>query len=195
MLRSAVLLVLFLAYPGHQCAAKQCGLCNGHGDCITDPFTHNVTCACMTGYIGEFCELTAANIPMLLFLILALLFLLLTLCCLLYLCTRCRCFKRDRGLPWSSLDQSGSSDLSDIYGNQALAIPRAKLARSDSGSSGYTIREEIERTVNTEVTRTEMRTEANEDEINEVMDKHYSTSTHHEYLPSSAHYDSRHNLH
>ncbi|KAK6013056.1 calcium binding EGF domain protein, partial [Ostertagia ostertagi] len=41
--------------PGRVCAALLCGLCNGHGDCIHDSVTNNVTCACVDGYSGQFC--------------------------------------------------------------------------------------------------------------------------------------------
>ncbi|VDM84962.1 unnamed protein product [Strongylus vulgaris] len=37
-------------------AALLCGLCNGHGDCIHDSTTNNVTCACVEGYTGQYCE-------------------------------------------------------------------------------------------------------------------------------------------
>lgn len=135
--------------------------------------------------------------------------------CLLYMCTKCRCFKRYREpflayrngvFPWTTLDHSTSSDsgadfsamsaAGDLY-NHELGIPRAKLKSSSSsrnmmdsnaeaqaahltnyldeglriprahlndtsslgsGSSEYTIREEIERRVITDITTTELRT-------------------------------------
>uniref|UniRef100_A0A1I8E9I0 EGF-like domain-containing protein n=1 Tax=Wuchereria bancrofti TaxID=6293 RepID=A0A1I8E9I0_WUCBA len=43
--------------PGRICAAQLCGLCNGHGDCIYNEATKNVTCSCVGGYTGEFCEI------------------------------------------------------------------------------------------------------------------------------------------
>jgi hypothetical protein len=80
--------------------------------------------------------------------------------CLLYAFSKCHCFKRVA--PWATLDQSNST-MSDnnMY---ALAIPRAKLVQSaadrrmsmGSESSGFTVREELERQVITDVTRTEV---------------------------------------
>uniref|UniRef100_A0AC34QH72 Uncharacterized protein n=1 Tax=Panagrolaimus sp. JU765 TaxID=591449 RepID=A0AC34QH72_9BILA len=190
--------------PGRVCGALLCDLCNSHGDCVHNAQTNNITCVCTEGFSGEFCEVAPSNVPLILLLLLALLFLLLTLCCLLYLCTKCHCFKRyreplftyRRAFPWSTLDQSASSDsgadmsmsAGDLY-NQDLGIPRAKVkdARRDgeadamalanylddmriprarlhdgssigSGDSEYTIAEEIERRVITDVTKTETRT-------------------------------------
>uniref|UniRef100_A0A915E6E7 EGF-like domain-containing protein n=1 Tax=Ditylenchus dipsaci TaxID=166011 RepID=A0A915E6E7_9BILA len=167
--------------PGHICAGLLCSLCNQHGDCVPDPKTNNMTCACTEGYTGEFCELTASAIPAILFIILALLFLLLALCCLLYLCSRCRCFKRERAFPFASLD-NGSSDYS-IY-SQPIGIPRAKLDRSESFGSDYTIREEVERVVTTDTTKTEHRTIETEEDVHETMDRSHSSAHQHEYYPS-----------
>lgn len=63
------------------------------------------------------------------------------------------------------MDQTGSS-YSD------LVIPRPKVRSYDgesmgSGSSEFTIREEIERRVITDVTRTELHTQETEEEVNE----------------------------
>uniref|UniRef100_A0A7E4VNX4 Transmembrane cell adhesion receptor mua-3 n=1 Tax=Panagrellus redivivus TaxID=6233 RepID=A0A7E4VNX4_PANRE len=194
--------------PGRVCGALLCDLCNSHGDCVHNAQTNNITCVCTEGYTGEFCELSPSNVPLILLILLALLFLLLTLCCLLYLCTKCHCFKRYREplftyrrgvFPWSTLDQSASSDSGadmsamsasgDLY-NQDGIIPRAKVknlhgangeadamqlathledmyiprarvhdgSSLSSGDSEYTIAEEIERRVITDVTRTETRT-------------------------------------
>ncbi|CAD5215235.1 unnamed protein product [Bursaphelenchus xylophilus] len=148
--------------PGRFCAAAYCGECGEHGACVTNPETQNVTCVCTEGYTGDHCEIAPSTLPLWLMLLLALLFLLLTLCCCLYACSRLRWFKRQPAL----LDQTGSS-ASDLW-----AIPRPKLVGADnesmgSGSSEFTIREEIERRVVTDVTRTEVRTEATEHEEEE----------------------------
>lgn len=76
--------------PGRICAAQLCGLCNGHGDCIYNEATKNVTCSCVGGYTGEFCEIEPAKTLLLLFLILSILLLLLSLCFCLYFCSRLR---------------------------------------------------------------------------------------------------------
>lgn len=96
LLNSGNLKVLFSytdgnpSLPGRVCAALLCGLCNGHGDCVHDPLTNNITCACVEGYSGQFCELAPSRASAILLIILALLFLLLTLCCCLYFCLKTR---------------------------------------------------------------------------------------------------------
>ena len=211
--------------PGRVCGALLCDMCNQHGDCVHDALTKNITCLCTEGYTGSFCEVAPSNAPLILLILLALLFLLLTLCCLLYLCTKCHCFKRYREplmayrngvFPWTTLDHSTSSDsgadfsamsaAGDLY-NHELGIPRAKLKSSSSsrnmmdssaeiaqaahltsylddglriprphlndtsslgsGSSEYTIREEIERRVITDITTTEVKTTTEECEEEE----------------------------
>ncbi|VDM42590.1 unnamed protein product [Toxocara canis] len=107
--------------PGRVCAALLCGLCNGHGDCVHDARTNNITCACVEGYTGEFCEIAPSHASAILFIILALLFLLLTLCCCLYFCLKTRCFG-GRGLSASS-----ASGREEILGSDYYTIPRAKL--------------------------------------------------------------------
>jgi len=207
--------------PGRVCGALLCDMCNQHGDCVHDALTKNITCSCTEGYTGSFCEVAPSNAPLILLILLALLFLLLTLCCLLYLCTKCHCFKRYRDpliayrngvFPWTTLDHSTSSDsgadfsamsaAGDLY-NHELGIPRAKLKSTGSsrnmmdssaeahathlvnyldeglriprphlndtsslgsGSSEYTIREEIERRVITDITTTELKTTTEESE-------------------------------
>ncbi|KAL3070193.1 hypothetical protein niasHT_039386 [Heterodera trifolii] len=177
--------------PGRICASKLCAQCSEHGSCIPDPANStNVVCQCFDGYAGTFCEISPSALPLVLAIILALLFLLLALWSLLFLCTKCRCFKRRRD--FSALDQSASSesgaDFTSLYGgiprpklksssgadstdvhaarlanylDDGLRIPRAQLGHDTSslgsagGSSEYTIREEIERRVITDVTRTE----------------------------------------
>lgn len=127
--------------------------------------------------------------------------------CLLYLCTKCHCFKRYREAPFTyrrggfnTLDQSSSSDdfsaPSELY-QQDIIIPRAKKAVSTSdrdldaarlahylddslriprphvhdgssmasGDSEYTIAEEIERRVITDVKTTETRTVTTEADV------------------------------
>lgn len=69
----------FSSLPGRTCAALLCDLCNQHGDCIPDPITNNITCACTEGFSGEFCEVAPSSLPFILFIILAILFLLLAL--------------------------------------------------------------------------------------------------------------------
>ncbi|KAI6242873.1 Transmembrane cell adhesion receptor mua 3 [Aphelenchoides fujianensis] len=117
---------------------------------------------CAAGLKGEDIVAAASTIPWWLMLLLALLFLLLTLCCCLWALSRLRWFRRRRGI----LDQSGSS-YSD------LVIPRPKVVAGDamsmgSGSSEFTIREEIERRVVTDETEEE----ANE---HEKYDHHVTT--------------------
>jgi len=54
-----------------------------------------------------------------------------------------------------------------------------------SGDSEFTIREEVERRVTTDVTRTEMRSsEIEGQEGHETMDTHRAYSTQHEFYPS-----------
>lgn len=82
--------------------------------------------------------------------------------CLLYSCSKCYCFQRVA--PWTTLNQTHSTGISDNTNSDlyALAIPRAKLktVAFDSHSMGsdgsdFTIREDAERRVITEITRTE----------------------------------------
>ncbi|KAE9418454.1 hypothetical protein Angca_009775 [Angiostrongylus cantonensis] len=170
--------------PGRICAALLCGLCNGHGDCIHDSVTNNVTCSCVDGYSGEFCEVAPSNVGLILMVILALLFLLLTLLCCLYLCARCRCFGR-RGV------SEGSASGREILGSDYYTIPRAKLkpgyademmghdnaatlgAYLDDGasvSSGGSL-EEVERRVTTDVTTREIRTTTVRDEMGNIVSR------------------------
>ncbi|KAI1731796.1 calcium-binding EGF domain-containing protein [Ditylenchus destructor] len=207
-----------LSMPGRICAATQSNLCNLHGGIVHDANTNTTTCLCTDGYAGEFCEVAPSNVPLILLILLALLFLLLTLCCLLYLCTKCHCFKRRRAFPWSTLDQSNSSesgaDLSDLY-NKEIGIPRAQLkSEADSnaaqlaryldenlriprahlhdssslasGSSEYTIREEIERRVTTDVTKTELRTVTTEADVHNEVNETTTTSERATYYPAGA---------
>ncbi|KAK6049468.1 calcium binding EGF domain protein [Cooperia oncophora] len=118
------------AEPGRVCAALLCGLCNGHGDCIHDSVTNNVTCSCVDGYSGQFCEVAPSNAGLILMTILALLFLLLTLLCCLYLCARCR---------------------DEMMGHDNAAVLGAYLDDGASVSSDGSL-EEIERRVTTDVT-------------------------------------------
>ncbi|CAI4230491.1 unnamed protein product [Auanema sp. JU1783] len=175
--------------PGRICAALLCGLCNGHGDCIHDSLTNNVTCACVDGYSGEFCEVAPSKAGLILMLLLALLFLLLTLLCCLWLCARCRCFGGRGG---SDASASGQ----EILGSDYYTIPRAKLkpygdemvghdnigalqAYLDDGasiSSDGTL-EEIERRVVTDVTTKEIRTTTVRDEHGNVIST--SQTVHH----------------
>ncbi|KAI6194473.1 hypothetical protein M3Y96_01128600 [Aphelenchoides besseyi] len=157
---------------GRICAALLCDLCNQHGDCIPNPTTGNTTCACTEGWTGEFCEVAPSSAPLILLILLALLFLLLSLCCLLYFMSKCRCFQRV--VPWNVLNETGESTgthNSDLY---TLAIPRAKLrstplpAHIDAGSLGsgesdFTLNENVERQVITEITRTEFHDDGNGD--------------------------------
>ncbi|CAK5042567.1 unnamed protein product [Meloidogyne enterolobii] len=102
------------------------------------------TCQLLAAALPPAGSLTASHIPFIIFLILAIIFLILTLCCCLYLCSRLHCFRR----PAASSQES-------LYG--PLTIPRAKLDEDlgSLASSEYTVREEIERRVTTEVTRME----------------------------------------
>ncbi|GMT19358.1 hypothetical protein PFISCL1PPCAC_10655, partial [Pristionchus fissidentatus] len=152
--------------PGRVCAALLCGMCNGHGDCIHDAATHNVTCTCVEGWTGEFCEVAPSKLPLILMLLLALLFLLLALLCCVALCARCRCF----GGRTSTASGSGQ----EILGSDYYTIPRAKLKAGGYGdagafddgasiSSGGSM-EEVERRVTTDVTTREIRTTTYTDE-------------------------------
>ncbi|CAK5081956.1 unnamed protein product [Meloidogyne enterolobii] len=111
-----------------------------------DATTNNTECTCqlLAAALPPAGSLTASHIPFIIFLILAIIFLILTLCCCLYLCSRLHCFRR----PAASSQES-------LYG--PLTIPRAKLDEDlgSLASSEYTVREEIERRVTTEVTRME----------------------------------------
>ncbi|RCN51669.1 EGF-like domain protein [Ancylostoma caninum] len=179
--------------PGRVCAALLCGLCNGHGDCIHDSVTNNVTCACVDGYSGQFCEVAPSNAGLILMTILALLFLLLTLLCCLYLCARCRCFGA-RGV------SEGSASGREILGSDYYTIPRAKLkpgygaagaeemmghdnaavlgAYLDDGASlsSEGSLEEIERRVTTDVTTREIRTTTVRDEMGNVVSQSQTVS-------------------
>ncbi|VDK31446.1 unnamed protein product [Gongylonema pulchrum] len=90
--------------PGRVCAAQLCGLCNGHGDCVYNEATKNVTCSCVEGYTGEFCEIAPSNVHLIL------------------------CFGGRRGLTPSD----GSAQ--EILGSDYYSIPRAKLKRRDVSS-------------------------------------------------------------
>uniref|UniRef100_A0AC35TFU5 EGF-like domain-containing protein n=1 Tax=Rhabditophanes sp. KR3021 TaxID=114890 RepID=A0AC35TFU5_9BILA len=241
--------------PGRLCASLSCGICNYHGDCVhsalTQTGTGNTTkespCVCSDGWSGEFCEKEPSKLGVILAILLALLLLLLALCCLLYLCTKCHCFKR-RGLaagygragmfPWNTLDASSSSESNgdfsgmsatgDIYAH-GMGIPRAKLNNTkgsdhaeivssrhmaneqaaeqftnylegalqiprpfvgsghrsrnnmdttsiaSGASSDYTIREEIERKVTTDVTIKETTTTITEDGEKHVTSTEYTS--------------------
>lgn len=134
--------------PGRVCGALLCDLCNSHGDCVHNALTNNITCVCSDGWSGEFCDVAPSKASMILLVILAVLFLLLTLCCLLYFCTKCICFKRHNLLyrepftyrkgawPWSTLEASTSSESGADFSAMSAAgheyypeigIPRAKL--------------------------------------------------------------------
>ncbi|VDN53805.1 unnamed protein product, partial [Dracunculus medinensis] len=159
--------------PGRICAALLCGLCHGHGDCVHDINTKNITCACIEGYTGKFCEIAPSKASLILPLILALIFLLLTLCCCLYFCLKTKYF-RGRGV-------SAGSMREEILGSDYYTIPRAKLRKRDVGEDSLTVRpmngaalqsylndggsistvssdEHVERRVITDVTRSEVRT-------------------------------------
>ena len=165
--------------PGRICAgALVADICNGHGYPVYNGTSNStVVCVCDPGWEGDFCALAVSNLPLILFLILALLFLLLALCCCLYLCSRLRCFRRKK-------QESEDS----LYG-QALTIPRAKLDEDlgSLASSEYTIREEVERRVTTEVTRLEEQLVDGE----QVYEEH-SGDTHHavQQSQSGEHYSS-----
>ncbi|VDK69878.1 unnamed protein product [Litomosoides sigmodontis] len=110
--------------PGRICAAQLCGLCNGHGDCIYNEATKNVTCSCVGGYTGEFCEIEPSKALLLLFLILSILLLLISLSSCLYFCSKLRCFRRR-----PKLDR-------EIISSDYYSIPRAKLKRRDVDERG-----------------------------------------------------------
>ncbi|CAD5230397.1 unnamed protein product [Bursaphelenchus okinawaensis] len=165
------------AYPGRQCAALLCDKCNAHGDCITDHLTGNVYCQCSGGYSGENCEKPPSPIPYFLLLILAMLFLVTAACCLLYFCARTRCFKKNTGFnDWNTIHYNDNA--SDMY---SLTIPRAKLMLpldvASLGSTGtqFTIKEEIERQVVTDITRTELG--MHDDGQNVVVESNYAQAT------------------
>lgn len=117
--------------PGRICSQQLCGLCNGHGDCLHDAVTRNVTCSCFEGWGGTFCDEAAgallAQSGLIVVIVLAILFLLLSLCCLLYFCLKCRCvksqglwyreplftYRRQGGWPWATLDVSTSSESAE----------------------------------------------------------------------------------
>uniref|UniRef100_A0A915D2K1 EGF-like domain protein n=1 Tax=Ditylenchus dipsaci TaxID=166011 RepID=A0A915D2K1_9BILA len=187
--------------PGRVCQGLLCDLCHQHGDCIHNTLTNNITCACAEGYTGDFCEVAPSNAPLLLLIFLALLFLLLTLCCLLYLCTKCHCFKRypssdsgvsdlynkEIGIPRAHLREDNAAQLAR-YLDDGLRIPRAHLhdnSSMDSGSSEYTIREEIERRVTTDVTKTELRTVTTEADVHNEVNESSSSNVHTEFYPST----------
>ncbi|KAM3722540.1 Transmembrane matrix receptor [Dirofilaria immitis] len=109
--------------PGRICAAQLCGLCNGHGDCIYNETTKNVTCSCIGGYTGEFCEIEPSKTLLLLFLILAIILFLLSLCFCIYFCSKLRCFRKKRE---TSIGSGREILTSDYY-----SIPRAKLKRRE----------------------------------------------------------------
>ncbi|KAE9414193.1 hypothetical protein Angca_007843, partial [Angiostrongylus cantonensis] len=222
--------------PGRVCGALLCDLCNSHGDCVHNAQTNNITCICTEGWSGEYCQVAPSNASLVLLILLALLFLLLTLCCLLYFCTKCRCFKgsgivggapfvyrRGGAWPWSTLEGSSSSESGAEFSAHSAAgheyypdigIPRAKLKvgagvmdtnknvdlsrmehylcdgvvriprahlvggggrlndSSDSmsdGSSEYTIKEEIERKVITDVVTKEIKTTTTTDNAGNVV--------------------------
>ncbi|CAJ0943046.1 unnamed protein product, partial [Mesorhabditis belari] len=150
--------------PGRVCGALLCDLCNSHGDCVHNAQTNNITCVCTDGWKGEFCETAPSNASLVLLIILALLFLLLALCCLLYMCTRCHCFKgrggamgafgyRNSAWPWATLDGSSSSESgehshSSIHAQEYypdIGIPRAKLAKGEAYSSSANKSTEVAR--------------------------------------------------
>ncbi|VDN87146.1 unnamed protein product, partial [Brugia pahangi] len=100
------------------------------------------------GWSGEFCDLAPSKALMILLVILTVLFLLLTPCCLLYFCMKCICFKRHNLLyrepftyrkgawPWSTLEASKSSKSGADFSAMSAAgheyypeigISRAKL--------------------------------------------------------------------
>ncbi|KJH46964.1 EGF-like domain protein [Dictyocaulus viviparus] len=178
------------AEPGRVCAALLCGLCNGHGDCIHDSVTNNVTCSCVDDYSGQFCEVAPSNAGLILMTILALLFLLLTLLCCLYLCARCRCFGR-RGI------SEGSASGREILGSDYYTIPRAKLkpgyaedmmGHDNAGVLGAYLDdegsvasdgslEEIERRITTDITTREIRTTTVRDEMGNIV-SHSQTVSH-----------------
>ncbi|KAI6183966.1 hypothetical protein M3Y97_00545400 [Aphelenchoides bicaudatus] len=150
--------------PGKICAALLCDMCNQHGDCVPNK-SGQIVCECTGGYSGEFCQFAPSDLPYILLILLALIFLFLTLCCLLYAFSKCRCFKQVA--PWSALNQTHSTGFSDNTSDlYAMAIPRAKLKAFDttsinSGASDFTIRENGERQVITEITRVEYHDDGN----------------------------------
>lgn len=140
--------------PGRVCGALLCDLCNSHGDCVHNAQTNNITCICTEGWSGEYCQIAPSNASLVLLILLALLFLFFTLCCLLYFCTKCRCFqgrgiaggapfiyRRAGAWPWSTLEGSSSSESGAEFSAHSatgheyypdIGIPRAKL-KVDTG--------------------------------------------------------------
>ncbi|KAL3093349.1 hypothetical protein niasHS_005863 [Heterodera schachtii] len=146
--------------------------CSEHAECID--LAHGYTCKCSANYTDENPQMPGRNctaaavpivgtavplgtaggiLPFLLPLLLALLFLLLALCCCLWALSRMR-WLGGKKRAFDALDTRASDE--SLYG-QALTIPRARLDEDigSMASSEYTIREEVERRVTTEVTRTE----------------------------------------
>lgn len=177
---------MFPEMPGRDCVQAQsvssavvlCPNCTEHGQCI------NGTCVCVNGYTGDLCEIAPASVgssilPLILALILAILFLILACCCLLWLLSKLRWFRRPH---WQTLSESDSS----LY-DQNIAIPRAQLMkRGDSlasGSSEFTIREEVEHRVTTDVIRTEetMSYGGEEHEDRQIYDQTYRRDQQHAY--------------
>ncbi|KAJ1374162.1 hypothetical protein KIN20_036788 [Parelaphostrongylus tenuis] len=173
------------AEPGRVCAALLCGLCHGHGDCIHDSVTNNVTCACVDGYSGEFCEVAPSNAGVILMTILALLLPSANTSML----PIPLCFGR-RGV------SEGSASGREILGSDYYTIPRAKLkpgyademmghdnaaalgAYLDDGasiSSGGSL-EEVERRVTTDVTTREIRTTTVRDEMGNIVSRSQTVS-------------------
>ncbi|KAI6184211.1 hypothetical protein M3Y97_00571900 [Aphelenchoides bicaudatus] len=156
------------------------GLHDCHELAICIPLRGNYTCECKNGTTdqnpdnpGRLCLAAAAPIVASPSTLPWWLMLLLAFCCLWAL-SRLRWFKR-RGI----MDQTGSS-YSD------LVIPRPKVRSLDaesmgSGSSEFTIREEIERRVITDVTRTELHTQETEEEVNEHETFDHTTSVNNEH--------------
>ncbi|KAK0416294.1 hypothetical protein QR680_012402 [Steinernema hermaphroditum] len=156
------------AEPGRVCAALLCGQCNGHGHCIGDAGSANVTCSCVEGYTGDFCEVAPSSAGLILLIILALLFLLLTLLCCLYACCRTHCFGWGRrGLAESTV--TPSDYVATTIPRPTIIPPFQSGLKGDGGhenlaawdsaslSSGSTV-EEIERRITTDVTTREIRT-------------------------------------
>ncbi|KAI3415661.1 hypothetical protein GPALN_005254 [Globodera pallida] len=145
--------------------------CSENAECIN--LAQGYTCKCLGNHTdenpqlpGRVCAGTALPIlpikepqsgggifPWLLPLLLALIFLLLTLCCCLWALSRMR-WLGGKKKAFDALDSRASDE--SLYG-QALTIPRARLDEDmgSMASSEYTVREEVERRVTTEVTRTE----------------------------------------
>lgn len=99
--------------------------------------------------------------------------------CLFYVFSKCRCFQK-RVAPWSGLNQTQSTgysdNTSDLY---ALSIPRAQLKPIDtisvrSGSSDFTVREDAERQVITEITRVEFLDGTNGNQLGGTSNSYHS---------------------